>query len=100
MHVNILLLIRPIILEYGLWDEVRVDQGKEWVLSLYVQEQLAPLRTNTARPPHLQSTSKKVRILDYFWMLGRNTYVCVCNFRSIFSLNISMYTFDIVIKVY
>ena len=55
-------MYRPMILEYGLRDEVRVDQGKEWVLSLYVQEQLAHLRTNRARPPHLQGTSKKVYI--------------------------------------
>lgn len=33
--------------EYGLWDEVRINQGKEWVLSLYVQEWL--LQCN--RPP-------------------------------------------------
>ena len=58
-----LILNRPLILEYGLWDEIRVDQGKEWVLSLFVQEQMAHLRTNTARPPHLQSTSKKVCVV-------------------------------------
>ena len=60
-----LMLNRPLILEYGLWDEIRVDQGKEWVLSLFVQEQMAHLRTNTARPPHLQSTSKKVFCCNY-----------------------------------
>ena len=43
------MLNRPLILEYGLWDEIRVDQGKEWVLSLFVQEQMAHLWTNTAR---------------------------------------------------
>jgi len=47
-------------MEYGLWDQLRVDQGKEWVLMLYVQERLANLRYNTSRPPHLQSTSKQV----------------------------------------
>lgn len=51
---------RPLILEYWLWDEVRVDQGKEWVLSLFVHERMAHLQTNTTRPPHLQSTSKKI----------------------------------------
>ena len=47
-------------LDYGLWDEIRVDQGKEWVLCLFVQEKLAPFRTNQERPPHLQSTSTMV----------------------------------------
>ena len=31
---------RPIVLSYGLWDKIRVDQGKEWILTLYVQETL------------------------------------------------------------
>ena len=61
--IMFLILNRPLILEYGLWDEIRVDQEKEWVLSLFVQEQMAHLRTNTARPPHLQSTSKKVCVV-------------------------------------
>ena len=61
--IMFLILNRPLILEYGLWDKIRVDQGKEWVLSLFVQEQMAHLRTNTARPPHLQSTSKKVCVV-------------------------------------
>lgn len=39
--------------EYGLWDQLRVDQGKEWYLMLLVQERLAHLRYNTARASHL-----------------------------------------------
>ena len=53
---------RNIALDYGLWDQLRVDQGKEWILMLFVQEQLAHLRRNSSRPPHLQSTSKQVSI--------------------------------------
>ena len=26
--------------EYGLWDQLRVDHGKEFYLSLYIQEKL------------------------------------------------------------
>lgn len=48
------------ILQYGLWDTIRVDHGKEFYLMLYVQEKLAEYRTNTARAPHLQSTSRQV----------------------------------------
>ena len=50
---------------YGLWDQIRVDHGKEWVLMLYVQELLADLRTNVHRAPHLQSSSKQVRLSTY-----------------------------------
>jgi len=52
-------MCRPIIEEYGLWDQMCVDQGKEWTLMLFVQEQLAHLRRNTDRAPHLQGTSKQ-----------------------------------------
>ena len=51
---------RPIVEEYGLWDQLRVDQGREWYLMLFVQEKLANLRHNTERAPHLQTTSKLV----------------------------------------
>lgn len=50
-------------MQYGLWDQIRVDQGKEWVLTLYIQECLAHMRRNTTRPPHLQSTSKQVILM-------------------------------------
>jgi hypothetical protein len=61
-------LFRPLLLNYGIWDEVRVDQGKEWVLMLFVQECLANLRTNTTRPPHLQSTSKQNHAVERMWV--------------------------------
>ena len=51
---------RPIVEQYGLWDQLRVDQGKEWYLMLSVQEDLAHLRFNTNRAPHLQTSSKLV----------------------------------------
>ena len=50
-------------MKYGLWDQIRVDQGKEWILMLFVQESLAHFRQNSTRPPHLQGTSKQVCML-------------------------------------
>ena len=55
---------RPMLLEYGIWDQVRVDQGKEWILMLYTQELLADQRRNTSRAPHLQTTSKMVKFVS------------------------------------
>ena len=55
---NSYIYTRPLLLEYGLWDQVRVDQGKEWVLMLFVQEQLADMRRDTSKAPHRQTTSK------------------------------------------
>lgn len=40
---NTLSLCRPIVAQYGLWDQIQVDQGRKWVLMLYVQDTLATL---------------------------------------------------------
>eukprot|EP00731_Ephydatia_muelleri_P015819 Em0009g243a len=50
-------LFRPILVEYGLFDQIRVDHHKEWTLSLCVQESLAYLRHSVQKPPHRQGSS-------------------------------------------
>ncbi|CAL8270603.1 unnamed protein product [Arctogadus glacialis] len=49
---------RPAVLSYGLWDQVRVDCGKEFYLALFIQEKLAEHRHNTQRQPYLQTPSR------------------------------------------
>ena len=51
---------RPVITEYGLWDQIRVDCGMEFALVLHVQSQLSRFRTNTQRPPYVQTQSTQV----------------------------------------
>ena len=62
IYICVFSLCRPIIEQYGLWDQVRVDHGKEWTLMLFIQEQLGHLRGNVACAPHLQITSKQVHV--------------------------------------
>lgn len=50
-------------MEYGLWDQIRVDHGKEWCLMLYINGTLSHLRGNTAKVPHLQTSSTKVHTI-------------------------------------
>ena len=38
--------------EYGLWDQIKVNHGKEWCLMLYVNDVLSHLRGNCSRSPH------------------------------------------------
>lgn len=57
---NIITCNRSIVLEHGLWDQVRVDSGREFGLVLHVQNWLSPLRTNTRRPPYVQTQSRHV----------------------------------------
>ena len=47
-------------LEFGLFDQIRVDKGTEWVLTLFVNEKLAHLRNTTEKPSHKCTSSKKV----------------------------------------
>ena len=54
---------RELCLQYGLWDQIRVDHGKEFYLMLYVQEKLSEFRRNTTIAPHMQSTSRQVSTL-------------------------------------
>lgn len=51
---------RPIVIEYGMWDQIRVDQGREFYLMLFVQDQWKMHRRNTDRLPFMQTTSKEV----------------------------------------
>ena len=55
---------RQIALQYGIWDTVRVDQGKEWKLLLYLQELLADSRLDKSKAPHIQTTSKAVSVVS------------------------------------
>lgn len=48
------------VLSHGMWDQVRVDHGREFDLSLFMQDILAEYRHNRQRLPYLQTTSTKV----------------------------------------
>lgn len=54
------LIYRPAVLLHGVWDQVRVDMGAEFYLTLFVQDILSPHRQNTSRAPYVQTNSKQV----------------------------------------
>ena len=51
-------------LQYGMWDQVRVDHGTEFYLTLYMQERNAANWLNASRQPYIQSQLKRVRVDD------------------------------------
>lgn len=51
---------RKLINDFGIWNQIRVDMGREWFLMLYVQEQLSQHRYDTTKPAYLQTSSKQV----------------------------------------
>jgi hypothetical protein len=53
-------------LTFGIWEQCRVDHGKEFFLKLKVQEDLQHLRYNLNRDCYVQSTSRTVRQIFQF----------------------------------
>ncbi|XP_062331322.1 uncharacterized protein LOC134031631 [Osmerus eperlanus] len=58
---------RPAVLEYGMWDQVRVDHGKEFYLTLFIQQQLSGYRNNLDRAPYLQTKSTRNHRIERIW---------------------------------
>ncbi|XP_063753996.1 uncharacterized protein LOC134873989 [Eleginops maclovinus] len=58
---------RKAVVNNGMWDQIRVDHGKEFYLTLYMQEKLAEHRHNTNRLPYLQTTSSKNLRVERIW---------------------------------
>lgn len=64
---------RPAILANGMWDQVRVDHGKEFYLTLFIQELLSPHRYTQERRPYLQTPSTRVQF-SMFYSCFTNTH--------------------------
>ncbi|XP_038162643.1 uncharacterized protein LOC119797577 [Cyprinodon tularosa] len=58
---------RSAVVNHGMWDQVRVDHGKEFYLCLYMQERLSRYRHNLSRPPYLQTTSTRNLRVERLW---------------------------------
>lgn len=59
---------RKTCLQFGLFEQIRVDYGKEFYLVLYQQEKLAGMRNNNSRPPYIQTTSKLNHKVERLWV--------------------------------
>lgn len=56
-----------ILVNYGLWDQLRIDHGREWYLMIFIQQKLAHFRNNVDKQPFLQTSSKKNHIVERMW---------------------------------
>lgn len=61
-------LMRPLLLSDGLWEQLRVDHGTEFCLSLAVQQHLCNYRSQQQRPPYLQTTSRQNHRVERMWV--------------------------------
>ena len=60
-------VFRPALLKYGLWNQLRVDHGNEFVLCLFVQDLLKRYRYSEEKVPWRQTTSTKNNVIERFW---------------------------------
>ncbi|KAI7790268.1 hypothetical protein IRJ41_013627 [Triplophysa rosa] len=58
---------RSAIVNHGMWDQIRVDHGKEFYLSLFIQEKFAGYRNNQERQPYMQTQSTKNHKIERMW---------------------------------
>ena len=58
---------RPLLIEYGLFEQLRVDHGTEFCLCIFVQELLKDYRYCQARLPWKQTTSTKNYRAERMW---------------------------------
>ena len=61
-------IYRSFTMNYGLWDQVRVDGGKEFVLCCHVQEFLRDQRRNTTIDPFKSTKSTDNNIIERMWV--------------------------------
>ena len=53
------------VLEFGLWDQIRVDHGREFFLTLYVHEKLRIGRGNTSVSPYTRMCN---HVIERMWV--------------------------------
>ncbi|KAK9978580.1 hypothetical protein ABG768_020325 [Culter alburnus] len=58
---------RSAVVNYGMWDQLRVDHGREFYMSLYMQENLSRHRHNLSRQPYLQTASTMNLRVERIW---------------------------------
>ena len=61
-------LMQPLLLVEGLWEQVRVDHGMEFVLVVAIQRHLANLRQQQHRVPALQTMSTSNHRVERMWV--------------------------------
>lgn len=60
-------IFRPLLLQRGIWNQVRSDHGTEFTLVATVQQYLARHRVNQQRLPVLQTTSRQNHRAERIW---------------------------------
>lgn len=64
--VNVCQMYREICIKHGVWDQIRVDYGNEFMLMLYLQHKVQEFRNNKDRRPFVQTSSRMVSLAFFY----------------------------------
>ncbi len=67
-YVSCILIYRSTLINTGLWDQIRVDHGREFYLFLFVQDKLRRLFGSTDIQPYAQTSSHNVCITESYYV--------------------------------
>lgn len=70
---------RTLLQQYGIWDQLRLDMGKEWTLIRYAQEMLSNYRYNLSKTPCVSASSK---------LVSYTIHVHVCQYSLMYVSNL------------
>lgn len=59
---------RRAVLDHGLWQQIRVDHGREFYLSLFIQECIRQNHGDSEIAPYVQTTSTHNHIIERLWV--------------------------------
>ena len=60
-------VFHPAIIQYGLWNLLRIDHDQEFVLCTFVQDLLKTYGENTEKDLWMQTTSTQSNVIDLLW---------------------------------
>ena len=60
-------LFKPMLINEGLWEQLRVDHGREFALVIAIQKELQSLRYHNHHRPVIQSMSTQNHRLERLW---------------------------------
>ena len=60
-------IFRPAIAKYGVWNQLRIDHGKEFLLIIFVQELIESYRYSRNKTPWKKTASTDNYVVERFW---------------------------------
>ena len=61
-------IFKPALFRYGIWDQIRMNRGRDFNLVIFVQQLLSDYRNDETRKSYKQTRSTKNNVAERFWL--------------------------------